>query len=151
MNSKPKIVVLRLREIVYTLMLLFLVAALVVCLVLMFSGKTEKNSGSNSRVTTEGTYRPGVYTSPVTLGDSAADVEVAVEKNQIRSIRLVHLSEATAAAFPLVSPSLDHIAEQILEKQTLEGITCPQENRYTSQLLLGAVKDALALAQAETG
>ena len=72
-----------------------------------------------------------------------------MDQNHINSIRLVNLSETTAAAYPLVSPSLDHIASQILEKQSLEGITSPQENRYTSQLLLSAISDALRLAQSD--
>ncbi|MDO4321904.1 MAG: hypothetical protein Q4C61_05200 [Lachnospiraceae bacterium] len=163
MSSKPKIVVLKLREIIYTLMLLFLVVLLVICLVLMFSGKAKKSGTSGSPATenpaaqnTEDTfqtpletavYKAGVYTTPITLGDSAVDVEVTVDSNHINAIRLVNLSETTAAAYPLVSPSLEHIASQILEKQSLEDITCPQENRYTSQMLLSAVAKALELAQ----
>lgn len=163
MNSKPKIVVLKLREIIYTLMLLFLVVLLVVCLVLMFSGKAKKN-GTQSSTSAEtsaaqnteaspgasletASYTPGVYTTPVTLGNSTVDVEVTVDSDHINGIRLVNLSETTAAAYPLVSPSLDHIASQILEKQSLEEITCPRENRYTSQLLLSAVSSALEMAK----
>ena len=163
MNSKPKIIVLKLREIIYTLMLLFLVVLLIICLVLMFSGKAKKGSTSGNTAAepstaqnTEDTsgnssetaiYKAGIYTTPVTLGNSAVDVEVTVDSNHINAIRLVNLSETTAAAYPLVSPSLEHIASQILEKQSLEDITCPQENRYTSQLLLSAVAGALELAQ----
>ncbi len=162
MSSNPKIIVLKTREIIYTLLLLFLAILLIVCLVLMFSGKLKKNeiqSGAAGQAQTQGTEAPsgnisgeklftaGVYTTPVTLGDSAVDVEVSVDQNHINAIRLVNLSEATAAAFPLVSPSLDHITSQILEKQTIEGITCPQENKYTSQLLLSAIAQALERAQ----
>ena len=74
------------------------------------------------------------------------NVEVTVDTNEIQSIRLVNLSEATAASYPLVSPSLEEIAAQILEKQSLDDITCPAENRYTAQLLLLAISDALATA-----
>lgn len=159
MNSKPRIIVLKLREIIYTLMLLFLVVLLVICLILMFSGKAKK-SGAQSSTSAEtsaaqdteaspetGSYTPGVYTTPVTLGNSTVDVEVTVDSGHINSIRLVNLSETAAAAYPLVSPSLEHIASQILEKQSLEEITSPQENRYTSQLLLSAVSKALEMAK----
>lgn len=212
MNTSPKIVVFKTREIIYTLLLLFLAVLLVLCLVLMFTKKdktqtpqgmsteggttegstaestaqdstlqsntsqsstsqssTSQSSTSQSSATEQTTaeetagesketgtqtqplstangYTPGVYTTPITLGDSTVDVEVTVDSDHINSIRLVNLSEVTAAAYPLVSPSLDHIASQILEKQKLDGITCPQENRYTSQLLLSAVSEALAAA-----
>lgn len=188
MNSKPKIVVLKLRELIYTLMLLFLVVLLVICLFLMFSGKARKNDSAQSTEntaqnqsaaqSTENTaqsqsaenasqsqsaaqstedtaqnlletagYQAGIYTTSVTLGDSAVDVEVTVDSDHINAIRLVNLSESTAAAYPLVSPSLEHIASQILETQSLENITCPQENRYTSQLLLSAIREALDRAR----
>ena len=75
------------------------------------------------------------------------DSEVTVDADRIKAIRLVNLSEAAAASYPLVTPSLDHIAEQILASQSLEGITCPQENKYTSQILLSAITEALEKAQ----
>lgn len=160
MSSNPKIVVFKLREVVYTLLLLFLAALLILCLVLMFSGKSEEqeNTVQTESAQTQETdtaqstsetvsYTPGVYTTPVTLGDSTADIEVTVDKNHINDIRMVNLSEATAAAYPLVRPSLEHITSQILAEQNLDHITCPQENRYTSQLLLSAVSEALRRAQ----
>ncbi len=173
MNQKPKIFVFKLRELIYTLVLLFLAILLIVCLVLMFTGKSKgtnaltqsqseraaagasENAAANaavtdaSGVTTAGAsgYVSGIYTSTVTLGDSAADIEVTVDDDHINAIRLVNLNEAAAASYPLVTPSFDHIAEQILASQSLEGITCPQENKYTSQLLLSAIAEALEKAQ----
>ena len=165
MNQKPKIFVFKLRELIYTLVLLFLAILLIVCLVLMFTGKSRKTnslsqnqsersaSDSAASDTAENAaaasaeYTPGIYTSAVTLGDSAADIEVTVDADRIKAIRLVNLSEAAAASYPLVTPSLDHIAEQILASQSLEGITCPQENKYTSQILLSAITEALEKAQ----
>jgi uncharacterized protein with FMN-binding domain len=160
MKSKPKIIVLKMREIIYTLLLLFLVLLLILCLVLMFSRKavqTQDTAQSTEALSeTEqaqslsletAQYIAGVYTTPVTLGDSAVDVEVTVDANHINSIRLVNLSEATAAAYPLVAPSLENLTTQILETQKLEDITCPSENRYTSQLLLSAISEALDRAQ----
>ena len=168
MSSKPKIIVFKLREIVYTMILLSLAALLVVCLIFMFTGRTKEKSSSSRTSATQETkesqqstseqlstnsslqsaYRPGVYTTPIQLGSSTVDVEVTVDSNHINSIRLVNLSETTGAAFPLFSPSLENIADQILSSQSLEGITCPQENKYTSQILFSAVSDALSRAKA---
>lgn len=217
MNSKPKIVVLRMREIIYTVLLFLLVLLLLLCLFLMFSpghfhggGQTEATeqisetgettagtdiqsetpsqiteqvqtgaagqSGAGQAVTAQadadqnGTARnstdqagtavqtsaaasssmvftPGVYTVPVFLSDATLDVEVTVDANHINAIRLVNLSETVETMYPLMTPALENITSQILQRQTLEGITCPQENRYTSQVLLNAVTDALGIAQ----
>ena len=164
MSSNPRIFVFKTREIIYTFLLIFLAVLLVLCLVLMFTKKKSEpqsltsNTGSSQSITSDSEqnqatgaqnasgsaiYTPGVYTTSVSLGDSTADVEVTVDSGHINSIRLVNLSEAAAASFPLVTPSLDHIASQILETQSLENITCPQENRYTSQMLLTAIADTL--------
>lgn len=145
MSSSPKIVVLKTREILYTLILLFLVILLIVCLFLMFAPK-KADSGQSQSVTSAATYIPGIYTAPVTLGKDTMNMEVTVDASEIRAIRLVNLSEAITASYPLVSPSLEEIAAQILETQSLDGISCPAENRYTAQLLLSAISEALATA-----
>lgn len=147
MSSSPKIVVLKTREILYTLILLFLVILLIVCLFLMFAPK-KADSGQPQSVTSVATYIPGIYTAPVTLGKDTMNMEVTVDASKIRAIRLVNLSEAITASYPLVSPSLEEIAAQILETQSLDGISCPAENRYTAQLLLSAISEALAIAAA---
>lgn len=147
MSSSPKIVVLKTREILYTLILLFLVILLIVCLFLMFTPK-KADSGQPQSVTSVATYIPGIYTAPVTLGKDTMNMEVTVDASKIRAIRLVNLSEAITASYPLVSPSLEEIAAQILETQSLDGISCPAENRYTAQLLLSAISEALAMAAA---
>lgn len=168
MNPSPKIIVLKMREIIYTILLLFLVVMLIVCLALMFSPKktSRDKTVQNSTLQQEeqaqeepnpdapslqeeklSAYTAGVYTVPVSLGGSETQIEVTVDPDHINSIRLVNLSETTAAAFPLVSPALDHIVSQILNTQQLENITCSSENRYTSQMLLSAISDALELAR----
>lgn len=145
MSSSPKIVVLKTREILYTLILLFLMILLIVCLFLMFAPK-KADSGQPQSVTSAAIYIPGIYTAPVTLGKDTMNMEVTVDASEIRAIRLVNLSEAITASYPLVSPSLEKIAAQILETQSLDGISCPAENRYTAQLLLSAISEALATA-----
>ncbi|MCD8104737.1 MAG: hypothetical protein LUF35_06995 [Lachnospiraceae bacterium] len=164
MSSSPKIMVFRLREIIYTLILAFLVIFLVVCLILMFAGKTGSRTDTEISAQTQGerestdesgtedtdslgaAYIAGVYTSSITLGSASADVQVTVSSDRIKAIELVNLSETAAVSYPLVSSSLENLAEQILEKQKLEGITCAATSRYTSQLLLNAISSALAKA-----
>ncbi|MCC8137915.1 MAG: hypothetical protein LIO76_07605 [Clostridiales bacterium] len=179
MGSGSKIIVFRLREIIYTILLAFFILLLIVCLVLMFRQGSQNNTAATQSETMQsdavqnstaqddaaqsdatqsdvspasasagsGTYVAGVYASSLMLGDSAVDVQVTVSSDSIRSIELVNLSEATAAAYPLVSSSFDNLVSQILEKQKLDGITCSAENRYTSQLLLNAISKALKTAQ----
>ena len=48
--------------------------------------------------------------------------------------------------YPLMEPTLDALAEQIYEKQSTENITYEDDNKYTSMLLLEAIKTALSKA-----
>ena len=48
MNSSPKILVFKLRSLIYTLLLLFFGILLIVCLVLMFSQKQKRDGQAPS-------------------------------------------------------------------------------------------------------
>lgn len=124
MSSKTKIVVLHMKEVVYTAVFLALALILLVVFLIMFSGK--KDSAKKPSVTTAASaenarYIPGIYTSTISLGDQTFDVQVNVEQDRITAISLNNLSETTAAMYPLMEPALDSIASQIYVNQTTEG------------------------------
>lgn len=163
MNSKTKIVVLRMKELIYTGIFVLLGILLILLLVTMFApgkkdaGKTgaEKNTETETgteNMHTGGTaqavqYRPGVYTSSIMLGGNAIDLEVTVEKDYIASIRLVNLSETIATMYPLMEPALENLTSQIYSSQSLKNITYPEENQYTSLVILDAIENAVAKAR----
>ena len=68
-------------------------------------------------------------------------MEVSLDADRIASIDLVNLSESTKAAFPLMKPALESLAAQIYQSQSLENITYPDDQKYTSQLLLSSIKE----------
>ncbi|MFR7953180.1 MAG: hypothetical protein ACLU4P_06735 [Ruminococcus sp.] len=112
MQSKPKILVLKMRELVYTGIFLFLAVVLIVLLVLMF--RTEKAPEKRTSISTE-RYTAGVYSSPVTLGDTVVDVTVTVDPDRIKAIDLNNLSETTSTMYPLIRPAVEELEAQILE------------------------------------
>ena len=144
MSSKTKIVVLHMKEVVYTGIFVALAIVLAVLLFMMFGKNKEADTASAQAV-----YHAGVYTSPITLNDNTFDVEVTVDENHINSISLVNLSETTTAMYPLMEPALDALSQQICDTQSTENITYSEENKYTSMLLLDAINDALDKAKAE--
>ena len=150
MSSKTKIVVLHMKEVVYTAVFLALALILLVVCLSMCSGK--KDSAKNPSVTTAASaenarYIPGIYTSTISLGDQTFDVQVNVEQDRITAISLNNLSETTAAMYPLMEPALDSIASQIYVNQTTEGLIYGEDDRYTSELLVSAINQALEQAQ----
>lgn len=143
MSSRTRIIVLHMKEVVYTIAFLILAILLGVLIYFMFGpGRSETASTDASAL-----YTPGVYRSSITLNQNTFDVEVTVDKNSIQDIQLVNLSETTTAMFPLVKPSLESLASQIMASQSLSDLKYSSDRKYTSQLLLDAIEDALKKAE----
>ena len=138
MGSKAKIIVLHMKEIIYTAVFAALGILLIVLLVIMF-----RQDDSSSGTGVEKQYTPGVYTSSLTLNNTNLEVEVSVDESRINSIRFSNLDETVAAMYPLVQPAIEDIAEQICETQSLEDISLPEDTPYTSQMILDAIKEAV--------
>lgn len=141
MSAKTKIVVLHMKEVVYTAIFLILALVLGGILLLMFGPGQREDSETAAR------YQPGVYTASISLNDNTFDVQVCVDADRIKAIELVNLSETTTAMFPLVEPALDSLASQIYSTQSLENIQYSEENKYTSLMLLDAIQSALKKAE----
>jgi len=145
MSSKTKIIVLHLKELIYTGILALLALLFLLLLLFMFLPKKENETASLSGQ--EVRFLPGKYTTCLQIGSSSADVEVVVDASCITSIRLVNLTEVITTMYPLMEPCMDSISKQILDTQSLENITYPEENKYTSTLLLDAIYATLQKAQ----
>lgn len=146
MSSRTKIVVLHLKELIYTGIFVLLGILFLVLLVIMFLPDGEKQAvpeDTESSEALETSYIPGVYTTSLVLSSHTLDVEVVVDTDTISSVRLVNLSEAVTTMYPLIEPAFDSLAEQIYENQSLSDITYADENKYTSLVLLDAIQASL--------
>lgn len=182
MSAKTKIVVIHVKELIYTGIFVVLGILFLVLLLIMFLPKndnpkedgpagvpetieteteteaeiettvrTESVSANDAAQNAEISYIPGVYTTPLVLNEQAVDVEVIVDRNAITSIRMVNLDDAIATMYPLVQPSLESLAAQIYETQSLDDLSYPMESKYTSLILLDAIQTALEKAIADPG
>ena len=149
MHSKTKIVVLHLKELIYTGIFAILGILFIVLLIIMFLPDGEKQTKGGAVTTTA--YVPGVYTTSLQLSDHTVDIEVVVDENNINSIRLVNLSDAVTTMYPLIEPSFAELIDQITENQSLEGITYSDDNKYTSMVLLNAIETTLEKAAVPDG
>lgn len=142
MSSKTKIVVLRMKEIIYTAIFIGLGILLISLLFIMFRPKKDAPASSDQVL-----YIPGVYSAALQLGTQEVNVEVTVDADKITSITMVPLSESVATMYPLVQPTLTTLTEQICKKQSLQGLKVPDESRYTSQALVSSIEKALKKAE----
>lgn len=159
MSAKTKIVVLHMKELIYTGIVVALGILLVILLLAMF--RPDNNTANNhasadvssediADVSTSSLYIPGIYTTELVLGGHTIDVEVIVEQDTITSVRLVNLNEAVTTMYPLLQPTLDTLCEQIYVTQSLDRITYNNDNKYTSLVLLEAIQNSLDKATANT-
>lgn len=142
MGTKTKIIVLHMKEVIYTIVFAVLAIVLILLLVFMF-GPGKRTNGVQER----NIYRPGVYTSEIQLGGQQLDVQVVVDENHINGISLVNLDETVETMYPLLQSSMDSVSNQIISNQSLDGITYTVENQYTTTVLTNAVKEALEPAK----
>ena len=160
MSAKTKIVVLRMKELIYTGIFVALGILLIILLIAMFlpkgdtasskrdSDTTEEQNQDTPSVSSSSIYIPGIYTTELVLNDQSIDVEVIVDQTSVTSIRLVNLSESVTTMYPLLEPAFESICEQIYATQSVDEITYETENKYTTLVLLEAVKSSLEKAYA---
>ena len=109
MSSKTKIVVLRMKEIVYTAIFIGLAILLVSLFLIMFRPKKDAVPSSADA----SAYVPGVYTASLVLGSQNVNVEVTVDADHINSVALSPLSDSVATMYPLMQPAMDTLSEQM--------------------------------------
>ena len=141
MSSKTRIIVLHMKEIIYTAIFIALGILLIILLAFMFSPK-QKNT-----INSEVHYIPGIYTSTFSLNNTVMEIEVVVDDSHINAIRFTNLNESVTTMYPLMQPTMEYIAEQIYDTQSLENISYSEESPYTSQVILDAVANALKKAE----
>ena len=124
MSSKTKIVVLRMKELIYTAVFLGLAVVLITLFLVMFRPKPDAASPAQPASDV-----PGIYTSSITLGS------------------FVSLDEAVTTMYPLMQPVMEDLADQIVKNQSTQNLSYSLETRYTSQSLIGAIDRALEKAK----
>ena len=140
MSAKTKIFVFKMKELIYAGILAALAVLLIILLVIMFLPDKENTDPVPSQAAS---YIPGKYTSSITLNNQALDVEVTVDAHQITSVQFVNLNAAVTAVYPMMESVLENIESQVLEKQSLDSITYPDDMKYTSAVMIETIQEAL--------
>lgn len=149
MGNKTKIVVLRLKEIIYTGIFAFLGILFIVLLIIMFFPEKKADPSPASQAS-DSRYRAGIYRHTLTLGSQTVDIAVTVDENNINSIEIVNLDETVETMYPLLEPAFENLVGQILSSQSMDGITYSEESKYTSLVLLDGIREALSKADSSS-
>ena len=157
MSGKTKILVLHMKEVIYTGIFIFLGIIFLILLAIMFlpNRTTVDSSLVNTENSTEsaadsshlsGEYTPGIYSAALEVSGSTLEMQVIIEQSGITDVSFTHLDEAIETMYPLFTPVLDHIAEQLKNGIALEDITYEDSQKYTANVLLSAIENVLEKA-----
>ena len=110
-----------------------------------FSAAEDASTGAVADA--DNTYIPGIYTTELVLGNETVNVEVIVNDQAITSVSLADPDETLITMDPLLEPTMESLNDQLCELQDPEQVTYSAETRYTSLVLLEAVKASLEKAK----
>ena len=144
MSAKTKIIVLKMKSIIFTTVMIGLG---IILLILILTVVIPQNSKEGRKSVDTASYVPGVYTSSVQLNDTSVDVMVTVDENNINDVELVNLDDKVETMYPLIGPAMEDLSNQIIENQSIENIDYPTTRQYTSIVLMNAVEEALKKAR----
>lgn len=130
-----KIMVFSLKDIIKST-LLFVTGLIIILFIIFMVIPKDKDDSPTVK------YIPGDYTSQVYLNDSYANVVVTVSDTAILDITLVNLSDTQEVFYPLLKPTLNNIATQVIQSQSTE-IETDFSSVETTKILLSALDDAL--------
>lgn len=140
--ANTKIVVIQLKEIIYTVIFVALGILLILLLISMF--KPDKKDSQD----TSSLYKPGKWETAVEFSDAVINLEVVLDKDHINSVNIINLDETVTAMYPLVQPSLEKINLQLSEGIPLDEITLSEDSKFTETLLIDAIATVLEKAKA---
>ena len=147
--AKTKIVVIQMKELIYTAIFVGLGILLILLLVFMFF-PSKKDSGKASDASGTAAYIPGVYNSQIKLGDTTLNLEVVVDADQVKSVSFVNLEDSVNTMYPLVKPSLESIEKELIQGTAIDDVPLSEKSKYTESLLIEGVKTALSKAMVNT-
>ncbi len=166
MSGKTKIFVLHMREVIYTGIFIFLGLIFLILLAIMFlpkktavdsssmstegsisSTESAPGPGTASDVASSGTvYTPGIYSATLEVSGSTMEMQLIIEQNGISEVSFSRLDETIETMYPLFTPVLDSISEQLKNGTALEDITYEDSQKYTASILLDTIEQVLETA-----
>ena len=141
--SRTRIVILQMREIIYTAVFVGLGILLLIILFFMFwpDGKDENKEQADSGKTA--VYEAGVYSKQMTVGDSVINLQIVLDEEQVKSVEMINLDDTVSAMYPLMKPSVESISNQLASGVSLDEVVLSDEGQYTEKMILNEVDSVL--------
>lgn len=135
-----KFVVVKMRELLKTAVFAVLGVIILVGLITFF---LRMGAGEDT-----GQYKDGTYEAAVQLGTEQALVSVEIQDGKIAQVQMQEIAESVAVMYPMVESTMDEIAAQVVQNQSATQVDVSSQQTYSAQVLLDAVAQCLAQAEA---
>lgn len=140
-----KIVILKRRQLLLSAILIVIAIAAVLIISL------GKKSGPDDNISLEDArYIPGLYNSDIRLSDYTLHLEVAVDRDCIKSVNITNLDEEILSMYPLIEPSLQAVSEQLIGGVAIDAVTISEDSKFTQMMLIEAIGSMLEKATLPT-
>lgn len=138
-----KIIILRMREVIYTAIFVGLGILLLIILFFMFWPK-QSDTEQAANVSNGGTeYQAGVYTKELKMGNATVNLQVTLDENTVKAVEIVPLDESITTMYPLMEPAVATISQQLQAGKDIAEISLTDESQYTQQIVVSAVEEIL--------
>jgi len=140
-----KIVVLKRRQLLLSAILV--VIAIVTVLIISFSTRSNSDDGIHLE---DARFIPGLYNSDIRLSEYTLHLELAVDRNCIKSVNITNLNEEILSMYPLIEPSLQAVSKQLLDGVAIDAVTINEDSKFTQMMLIEAIGSMLEKATLPT-
>jgi len=138
-----KIMVVQMKEVIKSAVFVVAGLILIIMLIYFFIPKGRNSAPGMDDGTAALLYMPGTYSAQIVLNNEPVDVHVTLSEERIEDITIDELADSQELFYPLINPTLDELASEILATQSLE-VADSSENVVTRQVLLDAIAKAVA-------
>jgi len=140
-----KIVVLKRRQLLLSAILVII--AIVTVLIISFSTRSNSDDGIHLE---DARFIPGLYNSDIRLSEYTLHLELAVDRNCIKSVNITTLNEEILSMYPLIEPSLQAVSKQLLDGVAIDAVTINEDSKFTQMMLIEAIGSMLEKATLPT-
>ena len=140
-----KIVILKRRQLLFSAILI-----LIAMIVVLIIGLGKKNAASDNTILEDARYLPGLYSNDIRLSDYTLHLELAVDRDCIKSVAITNLDEEILSMYPLIEPSLQAVSEQLIGGVAIDAVTISEDSKFTQMMLIEAIGSMLEKATLPT-
>lgn len=136
-----KIVIVKRRQ------LLLCAILLIIAVVIVLAVSIGKKNHSDDNISLEDArYVPGLYNSDIRLSEYTLNLELAVDRDCIKSVNITNLDEEILSMYPLIEPSLQAVSEQLIGGVAIDAVTISEDSKFTQMMLIEAIGSMLEKA-----